>query len=176
MGDYYFEDFKVGDRFQSRGKTITESEILEFALKYDPQPFHMDVEAAKAGPYGGLIASGFQTLALSFRMFFQEGVLTTAGAGSPGMEELRWLKPVRPGDALSFQSTVLEQTPSARQANRGTVRFLWDLRNQKGEVVLSMGGRQHFTRRTAAGTAAASTSAAPIASTAPAGSDTTASP
>ncbi|MSP68225.1 MAG: MaoC family dehydratase [Alphaproteobacteria bacterium] len=147
MGDYYFEDFNVGDRFQSRGKTITESEILEFALKYDPQPFHMDVEAAKAGPYGGLIASGFQTLALSFRLFFQEGILAAAGAGSPGMEELRWLKPVRPGDTIRCVMEVLEVRPSGSRPDRGTAKVRYSTLNQVGETVMTAVVYQLLSRR-----------------------------
>src|SRR5713101_1482320 len=84
MADLYFEDFKIGDRFVSAGITVSESMILEFALRYDPQPFHLDIEAAKESHYGGLIASGFQTMALGFRAFLDLGVFRACGMGSPG--------------------------------------------------------------------------------------------
>ena len=93
----YLDDFTVGSNFETDGKTVSEAEILEFALKYDPQPFHMDVEAAKAGPFGGLIASGVQTMAIGLRLLLQAQIFPPgASMGSPGMDELRWLKPVRP--------------------------------------------------------------------------------
>ena len=105
MDALYFEDFKPGDRFESAGKTLSEAEILDFAWRYDPQPIHMDKVAAEAGPYGGLIASGFQTLLTSFRLLWQTNLLDAASLGSPGIEELKWTKPVRPGDTLH---TVIE--------------------------------------------------------------------
>ncbi len=95
--DRYFEDYKVGEIWQSRGYTFTESAIIDFALIYDPQPFHIDIGAAEKGPYTGLIASGFQTLAITFRLLWQERQFTASSMGSPGFEQLRWLKPVRPG-------------------------------------------------------------------------------
>lgn len=90
----FLEDFEAGQRYETAGKTLAESEILEFALRYDPQPFHMDVTAAEQSIYGGLIASGIQTLAVALRMVVQSG-LFSASMGSPGIDELRWLKTVR---------------------------------------------------------------------------------
>ena len=91
----YFDHFEVGERFATGAITITESQILDFALLYDPQPFHLDLQAAAEGPFGGLTASGFQSLALSFRLFHAANVINACSLGSPGMDELRWLKPVR---------------------------------------------------------------------------------
>ena len=97
MSKRYWEDFEVGERFVGPGITLSEAQILEFALMYDPQPFHIDREAAAESPFGGLIASGFQTLAIGFRSFYQTGAINHASIGSPGFDALRWLKPVRPG-------------------------------------------------------------------------------
>ena len=112
MTDLYFEDFKPGDRFVSDGVTVTEAMIVDFALTYDPQPFHIDAEAARASNFGGLIASGFQTLALGFRMLIQTGVFRKCGMGSPGLDELRWPRPVRPGDTLHSELEIIELRPS----------------------------------------------------------------
>ncbi len=147
VSDFYFEDFEVGQRIRSRGATLSESEIIDFALKYDPQPFHIDKEAAAAGPYGGLIASGFQTLALAFRMFLQENVLFTASMGSPGMDELRWLKPVRPGDTVRMNMEVMEKRESASRPDRGYMRCYYEVLNQKDEQVMSFYATQIVRRR-----------------------------
>src|SRR5204863_6262719 len=96
----YFEDFKAGDRFESAALTLTEALIVEFARFYDPQPFHTDPEAARATVYGGLIASGLQTIGLSFKLFFETGVLSACSLGSPALDEIRWTPPVRPGHPL----------------------------------------------------------------------------
>lgn len=89
MSTRYFDDFRVGERFTTRGVTFTESGIVDFALRFDPQPFHIDVQAAAESPYGGIIASGFQTLVLAFRMFWDMGLLAGSSMGSPGIEEVR---------------------------------------------------------------------------------------
>ena len=144
---YYWEDFTPGRVFESAPRSLSEEDIVRFAREYDPQPFHTDAEAARHSPFGGLIASGWQTCGVSMRLMCDGHLLETSCVGSPGLEELRWLKPVRPGDALRLKSTVIASTPSAKQANRGTVLFLWETFNQNGEVVLSMRGRQMFLRR-----------------------------
>ena len=108
MADRYFDDFEIGERILTPGLTLTESLIIDFAMRYDPQPFHIDIEAAKESNYGGLIASGFQTLALGFRMVVETGIFRACGMGSPGFDELRWLKPVRPGDTLHSELEVVE--------------------------------------------------------------------
>lgn len=137
MTDRYFDDFEVGERFVSRGVTLSEAQILDFALAYDPQPFHLDRTAAEASPYGGLIASGFQTLALAFRMFYQEQVINACSMGSPGMSELRWLGPVRPGDTLRTEAEVMTTRPSRSKPDRGSVEMAFSVKNQRDEVVMT---------------------------------------
>ncbi len=144
---YYWEDFTPGWRYESPSKTLTADQIKDFAREYDTQSYHTDEEAAKASPFGGLIASGWQTCSVAMRLMCDGYLLETSCIGSPGLDELRWLKPVRPGDALRLHSTVLEQTPSGKDPTRGTVKFRWDVLNQKDEVVCSMTGRQHYRRR-----------------------------
>jgi acyl dehydratase len=134
----YFDDFKVGERFRSKGVTLTEAEIINFALAYDPQPFHLDTVAAAESPFGGLIASGLQTFALGWRMFLQEGVFSACSLGSPGIDELRWTAPVKPGDSLYTQAEVLETRPSGSKPDRGTLRMAYRIANQRGETVLTM--------------------------------------
>lgn len=149
MNGRYFEDFRVGDVIETEGVTITESQIIDFALRFDPQPFHLDVEAAAQGAYGGLIASGFHTLSLSFRLFRDTGVLTGTSLGSGGGDELRWLRPVRPGDTLRVRVEVLEVSPSKRE-DRGNVRMAYTTLNQKGEPVMTATFRHIIARRTPA--------------------------
>ncbi len=137
MGTQYLDDLKVGQTFKSNGATVTESDIIGFALKYDPQPFHLDVVEAAKSPYGGLIASGFQTLAYCFRLFIQTGVFLESSIGSPGIDELRWLAPVRPGDTLYTEVDVLDVRPSSSKPDRGIARLKYQARNQHGDVVLT---------------------------------------
>jgi acyl dehydratase len=143
----YFEDFTPGREFRTDGITITEAQILDFALAFDPQPFHLDVEAAKETIFGGLIASGFHTIALTFRLFAQTRALAACSLGSPGADELRWLRPVRPGDTLRATVQVLEQRPSSSKPDRGIVRLHWTTINQRGEPVLTMVSMQLVKRR-----------------------------
>jgi acyl dehydratase len=144
---YYWEDFPPGRVFETPARSLSEADIVRFAREYDPQTFHTDAVAARATPFGGLIASGWQTCGITMRLMCDGYLLETSCVGSPGLEDLRWLKPVRPGDTLRLMATVLESTPSAKQPNRGTVLFRWDTLNQHGEVVLTMRGRQMFLRR-----------------------------
>ena len=137
MTDRYFDDFAIGEKFTTRGVTLTESMIIDFALTYDPQPFHIDVEAAKQSNYGGLIASGFHTLALGFRVVLETGVFRAASMGSPGFDELRWLKPVRPGDTLHTELEVVDKKPSSSKPDRGIMRVAYRIRNQEDEDVLT---------------------------------------
>jgi acyl dehydratase len=138
----YLEDFEVGDEFRSPGITLTEAQIIDFALTFDPQPFHVDTTAATAGPFGGLIASGFHTAALTFRLFWQTGALGDASLGSPGFDELRWLKPVRPGDTLRVVARVVEARRSTSKPDRGAVKIAYTTVNQHGEAVLTLVGVQ----------------------------------
>ena len=138
MGNQWFEEFEVGQRFVSQGVTVTEASIIEFASRYDPQRFHVDVEAAARTHFGGLIASGFQTIGLAFRKFFELGVIRESGIGAPGVEELRWTAPVRPGDTLHTEAEVLEVRPSRSRSDRGIVRLRYTALNQRGETVMVM--------------------------------------
>lgn len=138
MADRYLEDFRVGEVFETRGLTLTEAQIIDFALRYDPQPFHLDVRAAERSLFGGLIASGFQTLALTFRLFYDTGVVRAANLGGTGAEQVQWLKPVRPGDTLRVRVEVLEVVPSRSDPTRGRVRFAYTTYNQADEVVMTM--------------------------------------
>jgi acyl dehydratase len=147
MPDLYFEDFKVGDCFVSAGITVSESMILEFALRYDPQPFHLNVEAAKESHYGGLIASGFQTMALGFRAFLDLGVFRACGMGSPGLDELRWPRPVRPGDTIHSELTIAEIRPSRSKPDRGLLMTAVRILNQRGEAVMTFKGMQLTRKR-----------------------------
>ena len=147
MGELYLDDFASGDRFESPGKTFTEAEIVDFAFRYDPQPIHIDVEAAKGSPYGGLIASGFHTMAVGFRMLWQTGVFNACSLGSPGLDEVRWLLPVRPGDTLRTAVEVVETRPSSSKPDRGICRVKYTILNQRDEAVMTMTAVQIFARR-----------------------------
>ena len=147
MDNQWFEDFEVGQRFVSQGVTFTEASIIDFATRYDPQRFHIDREAAARTPFGGIVASGFQTLALSFRMFFQLGVIRESGIGAPGIEDLKWLAPVRPGDTVHTEIEVIELRPSRSKTDRGVVRQRYTARNQRGERVMTLIVPQIVSRR-----------------------------
>ena len=136
---YYFEDFKVGETLEIGRHEIGEAEILDFARQYDPQPFHNDVEKARSTIYGGLIASGWQTCAIAMRVMCDAYLSQAASMGSPGMEEIRWLKPVRPGDTLIFRRTIEEARPTSKP-DRGLVLTRWDVYNQRDEHVMMMRG------------------------------------
>ena len=150
MPDLYFDDFEPGQVAELGSVAVSEDEIVEFARRWDPQPFHVDREAAAESVFGGLIASGWHTCALWMRLYVDSMLGSSSGQGSPGVEELRWLAPVRPGDTLYGRLTVLEATPSARRAGRGTIRSRGELVNQDGVTVLSMVSRGHFGTRASA--------------------------
>jgi acyl dehydratase len=156
----FFEDFIEGHRFETAGVTLTEAEIVGFALVYDPQPFHIDTVAASASEWGGLIASGFQTLGLSFRLFQQTGAIRACSLGGTGIDELRWPRPVRPGDTLRVEVEVLERKPSRSRPDRGLVRMLYRTLNQHGEVVQTCICNHILARRPAADQGRAVASAA----------------
>jgi len=143
----YFEDLEPGQVHELGSRAVSEEEIVAFARQWDPQPFHVDPEAAKDSPFGGLIASGWHTGAMWMRLYVDSLLDGEAAMGSPGIEELRWLAPVRPGDTLAGRLTVLETTPSERRPDRGTVRIRGEMVNQDGVIVLSMVSRGHFGRR-----------------------------
>ncbi len=150
----YFEDFKVGEVFEGGARTISKDEMVAFAREFDPQPFHTDEAAARETMYGGLIASGWHSGSLMMRLFYDGLIRDSASMGSPGIDEVRWLKPVRPGDTLHLRTTVLEVIESRSKPDRGLVRTLCELRNQEGEVVMSI-KPINFFRRQPAGSAGA---------------------
>ncbi|WP_339631293.1 MaoC family dehydratase [uncultured Sneathiella sp.] len=138
MSTIYFEDIAVGDRTASGSKSVTKEEIIEFARKYDPQPFHTDEDAAKDSIYGGLIASGWHTTAILMRLLVDNMTNKRAGLGSPGCDDLRWVRPVRPGDALRYESEVIETRKSESRPDMGIIRADVKLFNQNDEVVLTL--------------------------------------
>jgi len=148
MDTRYLDDLTPGQQFTTPGVTLTEAEIIDFAWRYDPQSFHLDANAAADSPYGGLIASGFQSLAVCFRLFIQSGVLAESSLGSPGIDELRWLAPVRPGDTLHCTIEVLEVRPSSSKPDRGIARLRYRAVNQRQEAVLSFIVNHLLRRRT----------------------------
>ena len=143
----YGEDFAVGETTELGTVGVTRDEIVEFARRYDPQPFHVDEAAADDGPYGGLIASGWHTASLFMGLFVRTILLDSASMGSPGVEELRWTAPVRPGDRLTGRVTVTAVEPSSRRPDRGTVFTTSEVLNQDGAVVMTMKARGFFRRR-----------------------------
>lgn len=144
---YYWEDFPVGKIREFGSYAITAEEIIDFATKFDPQPFHLSEEAGKASLFGGLCASGWHTCALTMRMMCDEFLLETASLGSPGLENIRWLKPVRPGDTLRVRSVVLEARPMESKPHVGLVKVRWETLNQNNEEVAQMEGYGMYRRR-----------------------------
>jgi acyl dehydratase len=131
----YLDDFSVGQVFRSGTRRVTEAEIKAFASEYDPQPFHLDHEAAKATMFGGLAASGWHTMALTMRLLVDGGAPIAGGIIGAGAEELRWPKPVRPGDELTVESEVMEIRPSRSRPTQGLMKLRSTTLNQNGEPV-----------------------------------------
>jgi len=144
---YWWEDFPVGSVREFGGLVVTREAVLAFARDFDPQPFHLDDEAAAASLFGRLSASGWHTCALTMRMMCDAYLLESSSLGSPGIDELRWLKPVYPGDTLHVRLEVLEARPMTSRPDVGLVRCRWDTRNQAGDAVLTMLGWGMFRRR-----------------------------
>lgn len=134
----YFEDYEPGSVFEYGTITVDEADVVAFARRFDPQPFHVDAAAAARGPFGGLIASGWHTASLMMRLFVDHYLSHVASLGSPGVDELRWVRPVRPGDSLRVRCAVLEARRSRSKPDRGIVRTLVEVLNQHGEVVMSL--------------------------------------
>jgi acyl dehydratase len=149
---HYFEDFRVGDTFDLGILKVTEEDIITFARQFDPQPFHIDPERAKDSIFGGLVASGWHITSLFMRLFYDGLLHETASMGSPGVDEVRWLKPVRPGDILQGHFIVLESRPSSSRPDLGIIRSRSELLNQAAEVVMSLKG-VHFVGRRMSGDA-----------------------
>ena len=144
-----FEDFAVGNVLDIGRRTVTADEIVAFATQFDPQPFHVDADAAKASIYGGLIASGWHTVALVMRMMCDAYLLDATSAGSPGVDQLRWLKPVRAGDTIRAELVTTDVRPSTSKPDRGIVASEWRVYNQHDELVMTMRGMGLFLRRSA---------------------------
>lgn len=138
MADRFFEDYAVGAVAELGPVAVDAEEVVAFARRYDPQPMHTDATAAAAGPFGGLIASGWHTAALMMRLIVEQYLSPASSLASPGLDELRWPRPVRPGDTLSVRVTVIEATRSRSKPDRGVVRSMVEVRNQHGETVMSL--------------------------------------
>jgi acyl dehydratase len=142
-----WDDFEPGQTFDLGSRCVSLEEIVEFALRWDPQPFHVDEQAAAAGPFGGLVASGWHTCAVWMRLYVDALLGDAASMGSPGVEELRWLAPLRPGELVSARLEVLETSPSSRRADRGTIVARGDLLDAAGGTLMTMRLRGFFARR-----------------------------
>jgi acyl dehydratase len=147
IDDRYFEDYVEGDVHRFGSALVDADEIVAFAKLYDPQSFHTDPEAAKQTQFGGLIASGWHTCGLMMRLYAEHYLTHVASLASPGLDELRWLKPVRPGDRLSVQVTVLKAAPSKSKPDRGAVTSFIEVFNQADEAVMTMNVVNIIARR-----------------------------
>ncbi len=148
----YFEDMPAGLRYETGSRTLTKEEIIAFAREWDPQPFHLDDAAAKASPYGRLIASGFHTILVAFNLTLAHSDWSGSSMGSPGMAEVLWRLPVYPGDTLQVRAEVIKATPSKSKPDRGFVDVQYEILNQDGAVVASYRAT-HIIRRRDAGSA-----------------------
>ncbi len=138
IDDRYLEDYEPGAAYECGSIAVEEEEVVWFGRRFDPQPFHSDPEAAAESVFGGLIASGWHTASLMMRLFVDNYLSHNASLSSPGVDELRWLKPVRPGDTLYLRVTVAETRRSRTKPDRGVLRSLIEVRNQRDETALTM--------------------------------------
>jgi acyl dehydratase len=145
----YFEDYIQGNVYEYGTITVTEQEIIEFARQFDPQAMHIHREQAARGRYGGIVASGWHTVGLAMRLYVERYLSHVASLASPGVDELRWPNPVRPGDSLRIRVSILETKPSRTKTDRGVVRALLEALNQEDKIVLSMIVMSILGRRTA---------------------------
>ena len=132
----YFEDYALGSTYECGSVSIDQASIIAFAKEFDPQPFHVDPAAAAAGPYGGLIASGWHTAALVMRLLVENYLAAESSLGSAGLDELRWPHPVRPGDTLRVRATVVESRRSLSKPDRGIVKTMVAATNSGGATVM----------------------------------------
>ena len=144
---YYWEDLQPGSVRDLGEVTVSAEEIKDFAEQFDPQPFHIDEAAGRRSIFGNLCASGWHTCALAMKLTVENFLNESSSMGSPGLENLRWLKPVYPDDTLRLQHTIIESRPLRTRTDIGLVRSVWDLFNQNGEKVLQMEGYGMFRRR-----------------------------
>ncbi len=140
LRERYFEDYSVGEVLEFGDEPVTEADIVEFARRYDPQPFHIDPVAARQSPFGGLIASGWMTAGVMMRLLVDHFISPLSSLGSPGIDEIRWARPVRPGDRLKVRVTVLQVRRSASKPDRGLMQLHQEAVNQRGEVVMTVRG------------------------------------
>jgi acyl dehydratase len=143
----WFEDYRVGESFLLGDQLVSEQEIVDFARRYDPQPFHVDAEAAAASHFGGIVASGWMTASLLMRILCDNFIAFESSMGSPGVDQLRWLEPVRPGDRLRARVSVLELKPSRSKPDRGAMLLREEALNQHDRVVMSLQGWALVKRR-----------------------------
>ena len=147
----YWEDFQVGRTVTLGEKLVTREEIIAFATEFDPQPFHLDETAAKDTPLGGLAASGWHSCAMLMRMICDGYLVKSSSLGSPGLDEVKWLEPVRPGDVLTARYTCVEARPSGSRPNFGVCRMHYEVFNQFDRPVMTWDCTQFFGRRSADG-------------------------
>jgi len=147
MSKIYWEDLVPGSVRQLGTVTPTREEILEFAQKFDPQPFHLSEEGGKASLFGGLCASGWHTCSMAMGLMVRNFLLNSSSLGSPGLENIKWLKPVHPNDTLRLEHEILESRPSKSKPDVGLTRTVWRMYNQDGDQVLHMEGASMFRRR-----------------------------
>lgn len=144
-----FEDLEVGSRQEAGAHTFDVGDIVEFANCFDPQPFHIDESAAKASPFGGLIASGWHTCSVLMGLCVRNMLSGSTSMGSPGIDEIRWIKPVRPGDTIRLFVSILDKRVSASRPDRGVVSLLWEGVNQAGETAVTVRSKVIFGLRDA---------------------------
>lgn len=147
MAEWYFEDFYEGQELPMGSKTVTEEEIIAFATQFDPQPFHIDHAAAQASHFGGVIASGWHTCSMMMRLIVDGLMTRSSSMGSPGLEKVRWILPVRPGDTLTVTYLTQQVRASDSKPDRGVVWSKWQAVNQHGELVATIEGMGMFGRR-----------------------------
>ena len=147
MAERYFEDLRIGARFQSRPYKVTEAAIISFAREFDPQPFHLDPEAARQSLFEGLVASGWHTAVITMRLLVQSGFNLAGGTIGLGADELRWPKPVRPGDELQAEIEIVGLRLSRSKPDRGMVRIRYKTRNQNDDIVMTMSATVLVPRR-----------------------------
>ena len=147
VNDRYFEDYIEGDVHNFGSVKVEMDEIISFAERYDPQPIHTDPDVAKLGPFGGIIASGWHTVGLMMRLYVEHYLSNVASLVSPGIDELRWHKPVRSGDELSVRVTIAKTATSKSKPDRGIVTSLIEVYNQNAELVMSLTAVNLILRR-----------------------------
>ena len=147
----FWEDLRPGTVRELGTTSVTAQEIKDFAGRFDPQPFHLDEEAGRKSLFGGLCASGWHTCALAMRLTVDNMLRDSSSLGSPGLDSLKWLKPVYPGDRLALRYTILESRALRKRPDTGIVRSRWEMFNQQGDKVLEMEGHGFFRRREPAG-------------------------